>query len=68
MRNLNLKVAIVSSGRHSYEIAESAGIRGPTLSEIVGGRLDASPELRQRISGALGRGVEDLFPEEAAHA
>ena len=62
-RNLRLKSRIAGSGRYAFEVAESAGIRAPTLSEIVGGRLRPSKELKQRLAGALGCDAADLFPE-----
>ena len=66
-RRRPLAIAIYDDGRQQRDIAEAAGIAGPTLSGIVSGRIrDPKPETRAAIARALGRDVDDLFPEYAA--
>lgn len=63
--NTALKVAIVSSGHRQYVIAGRAGMNETLLSKIITGRTTATPEQKKALAKALGRRVQDLFPEAA---
>lgn len=57
-----LKIAIVQTGRSSKEIAEELGIEPSTLSRYANG-LHVPHDRRQAIADALGRQINDLWPE-----
>ena len=58
---LKLKMAILNSGRHQYEVAHDAGIPETRLSRIILGRVDPSAEERRCIARALRATERDLF-------
>lgn len=63
-----LRVAIVFSGRSQREIAADAGIHETQLSRIVNEREVPSIETRSKIASALGRSVDELWPDLKAAA
>lgn len=60
-----LRLAIVQSGRSQREIAELVGISESRLSLIVNG-LHCNDATRAAIADALGRSVDELFPQAPA--
>lgn len=55
-----LKLALVSSGRHAYEIAREAGMSETRLSRIANGRTEPSLDEVQRIADVLGLDSTDF--------
>lgn len=62
-----LKRAIFESGRVQREIARDLDMDPARLSRIVNG-LHCDDGTREKIAGALGRNVSDLWPDERALA
>lgn len=60
--NVALKVAIVESGKSQRVISRLTRIPETRLSHIVRGRIEPTDKERERISKALQRGVDELFP------
>jgi plasmid maintenance system antidote protein VapI len=63
---LNLKLAILSSGKTQREIARECEIPEPRLSEIVRGWREPTPQERERLVGTLKQPGEKLFELQAA--
>lgn len=63
--NVALKVAIVESGQKAQAIAFKARITPDRLSKIANRRVTASDEERKALAKALGRSVNELFPDVA---
>jgi transcriptional regulator with XRE-family HTH domain len=55
-----LKLALVSSGRHAYEIARDIGIGETRLSRIANGRITPTSEEAARIARVLGLDPTDV--------
>ena len=62
-RNLPLELAVVTDGRHRYEIAAAAGVNATTFSGVISGRRHPTPAVRARVASALGRSEDELFGE-----
>jgi hypothetical protein len=58
---LNLKVAIVTSGKTQRQLAADGNIPENRFSSIVNGWTTPRDDECQRIAELLGRSVEDLF-------
>ena len=58
---LNLKIAIVSSGRSQRELSRESQVAENRLSSIVRGWMDPRDDERRAIADALGQPVDDLF-------
>ena len=58
---LNLKIAIVSSGRSQRDLSRACEIPENRLSSIVRGWMDPRDDERQAIADALGRPADELF-------
>ncbi len=59
-RNNELAAAIARVGRPKYIIAAESRLAGPTISEIVAGRLTPSPAQAQRLADVLGISIETV--------
>lgn len=59
-----LKRILVEEGRKQNWLAERVGIDEPRLSQIVGGKRDASEDMQEKIAAALGRKVSEVFGEQ----
>lgn len=59
--SVELKVAIVRSGLHQYDLAARVGISETRLSRIVRGRLDPTADERQRLAAVLRTSEDRLF-------
>ena len=59
--NVRLKIALLESGQHQYEIAEACGLTELKLSKIVTGRSQVSEVEKTKIARKLKRPVGDLF-------
>jgi transcriptional regulator with XRE-family HTH domain len=70
MRNIELKVAILRSGKKAYEIAQKLGWHPTRLSQILSGVYIPTSDERDRLAEVVGVPVEDVFlsnpPIEAA--
>lgn len=64
--NIALKVAIVQSGKSQRVLARVARIPETRLSHIVRGRIEPTDKERERISKALQRPADELFPMGSA--
>jgi transcriptional regulator with XRE-family HTH domain len=64
--NLALKFAIIESGRSQVELASALGMQDSRLSKIVNGHFQATEDEQRAIAHALGKPVDQLFPEVAA--
>jgi transcriptional regulator with XRE-family HTH domain len=62
-RLLNLKAAIVATGRQQQEIAHAVNVAPKTLSLVVSGRAAPWPALRGRLVAELGVPEEQLFDD-----
>lgn len=62
-----LKRAFFESGRRQKDVAAAIGVDEATLSRIVNG-LHTSEGMRAKIADALGRTVEELFPDNQVAA
>jgi hypothetical protein len=58
--NIALKIAMILAGLRQVDIALGLGVDEPQMSRIVHGRLQATPEQRERIAGMLGVAVDAL--------
>ena len=54
MERLDLKVAIVQSGRHHYEIARAIGVSENALSKFIRGHGTLRPEHVEKLNTLLG--------------
>lgn len=63
--NFTLKVALWTAGINQREAARIAGIHETVLSRAIHGRLELSKEQQARIASAIGRRVEDIFPQRS---
>lgn len=60
--NLNLKIAILKTGKKNYQIAQAMDWPPSKLSYIVNGVQKPTPEDRERLSAVLQVDVACLFP------
>jgi hypothetical protein len=63
MARLDLKVAIVQSGRHQYEIARALGVSENALSKFIRGHGTLRPEYVEKLYTILG--LKDTAKEPA---
>lgn len=56
------KAALVLRGVSQADIARRAGVTATHVSDVLHGRR-RSPRVERAIAEALGRAIEDLFPE-----
>jgi hypothetical protein len=61
---LDVKIAIIKSGRRQYEIAHESGLSEGRLSRFIRGREHLRPEEEQRLRAVLGLVAE---MEEVVH-
>lgn len=61
---LELRVAMVMSGKKQYELARLTGLSESAISKIVYNRRQATPREMAKFAEVLGVPKEDLFPEE----
>ena len=67
--NIGLKTRILERGLSQVEFSREIKVSENHLSRIIRGWDRPSPELKERMAGALGARVEELFPggqDEAA--
>ncbi|HZO57055.1 MAG TPA: helix-turn-helix transcriptional regulator [Bryobacteraceae bacterium] len=60
-RRLNLKIAIVASGKSQRQIAAACGVPENRLSEIVRGWAEPRDREREALAAVLGKPADDLF-------
>lgn len=60
---LNLKIAIVQSGKSQRSIAATCGIPENRLSTLIRGWAEPRDRERDAIAAALGKAPEDLFAQ-----
>jgi len=62
-RNLNtaLRIAIVMTGKSQGRIGKLARLTAPQISQIVQGRVGATPDQRRRLAKVLGKTEAELF-------
>jgi transcriptional regulator with XRE-family HTH domain len=63
MTNLALKINLLNSGLKQFFIASRAGIEQTRFSKIVHGHIVATPEEKAAIADALGKQVDEIFPD-----
>lgn len=63
MQRLQLKLAIVASGKSQRRVASDSGITENRLSEIVCGWVAPTPAERSRIASAVGQSAGLLFDD-----
>jgi plasmid maintenance system antidote protein VapI len=63
---LDIKLAIVKSGRHQYDIARELGVPESTLSKFVRGYGTLRPEQERKLSKLLGLPTESSPVAQAA--
>mgnify|MGYP001559438128 CR=1 FL=1 len=61
-RRIELKVAIIRSGRRAYEVARMAGTSPEMLSKIIAGVVNPTEEMQLKLSIVLDTPTETLFP------
>jgi plasmid maintenance system antidote protein VapI len=59
---MDVKVAILKSGRPQYQIAQAIGVSEYRLSKYVHGRADLRPEQEQKLEETLGLQDERAYP------
>ena len=62
--SLNLKLAVIKSGKYQFEIALEAGISEVKFSKILKGRIEPNQNEKDKIAKVLGRPINELFPED----
>jgi transcriptional regulator with XRE-family HTH domain len=63
-----LKIAIVSSGKTIVQLAQETGFGETDISRWANGRHVPIKRTRIALAEALGKSVEDLFPEPVEDA
>lgn len=58
-----LKAVLEEEGRKQSWLSERTGIPQPRLSQIVNGHWNADEPTRAAIAAALGRHVDELWPD-----
>ena len=61
---LNLKIAIVASGRSQRELSRACNVAENRLSSIVRGWIDPREHERRAIAAALDKPAEELFGDD----
>jgi hypothetical protein len=61
-RNIDLKLALLEKNSQ-VNACKILNIHPSKLSGIIGGYIEASPELKRKICRYVQRPIEDLFPE-----
>lgn len=67
--NLEIKIAVIRSGKKSYEIARAIGWHPSKISQIVSGIYSPSEAEKRQLALELRRTVDELFsaqPQEVA--
>jgi plasmid maintenance system antidote protein VapI len=64
---LDVKLAIVKSGRKQYEIAQELGIPESTLSKYVRGYGVLSPDSESKLAQIIGLSQEGSISANASH-
>jgi hypothetical protein len=62
-KKLDLKIAIIKSGKKQKEVAAESGIHATVLSMAIGGRYNLSENEKFAIAETLGLEVKQIFPE-----
>ena len=62
MCNIELKVAILRSGKKAYEIAQKLGWHPSRISQIHSGIYTPTSDERDRLAEVVGVTAEDIFP------
>ena len=60
--NVKLKMAILESGKHQFEIARNAKISETCMSRVVTGRRQLSSEEASRLALVLDISIADIYP------
>lgn len=60
----NLKLALLRSGKLSWQVAADVGIRSDLLSKITSGAVDPKPDVKAKLSAYLSVDEEALFKDE----
>ncbi|MGH9087147.1 MAG: hypothetical protein ACRDYZ_03405 [Acidimicrobiales bacterium] len=60
-----MKVELTKRGLTQRAFAPIAGVSAGTLGLVLNGRVAAWPALRRRVTEALGKPEDELFPEAA---
>ena len=58
-----IKISIIRSGKHSYQVARDLGWSASKLSQIIAGIHPASLDEKKRLSDYLGQPACKLFQE-----
>jgi putative transcriptional regulator len=65
VKNL-LKLKRWEAGMKQYELANRLGCSASYLSMVENGRLEPTPEFKDKVAATLNLNVEDVFPEKKA--
>jgi hypothetical protein len=68
MTHLDIKIAIIRSGRHEYEIARTLGVSENALSKFIRGHGNLRPEQVDKLFELLGLRKAAYEPSRAAGA
>ena len=63
MKPLEIKIEILKSGINQNQIAKKAGVTPTLVSQVIYG-IRPARHVRQAIAEAIGKPVEELWPEE----
>jgi DNA-binding XRE family transcriptional regulator len=63
VQNVDLKIAIIKSGKKQKEVAAESGIHPTVLSMAIGGRYNLSESEKFAIAESLGLQVNQIFSE-----
>jgi len=66
MCNIEIKVAILRSGKKGYEIANELGWHPTRISQIISEVYKPSFQEKKQLAGALNTTVGELFPSSPA--
>jgi transcriptional regulator with XRE-family HTH domain len=66
--DLRLKMAMLHAGKRQIDLARHTGLGESTLSRIVNEYRPPRGEEMVRIADALGRKIEELWPDHASQA
>lgn len=61
--NLQLKVALLQTGKRQCELARQTGLSESAVSRIVNAYREPTPDEKRKIAQALGCAVEMLWPQ-----
>ncbi len=68
MTNINLKIAVIQSGKRGYEIERQLGLWHSKLSKFVTGIIEPTADEKNHLDEILNRPIEELFPSEPVEA